>query len=311
MVVFAVLAVVATIDRTLGLVATLLICAVAIWTFFIPKPKLKLTSKTSSICLLLFAGIPGLAVSLAPVPEKTDWQVLKANDPEEYLAKLEELNFGKFADELETMRPQEFARREAEIEAWRARQAELKMKAAEQSKIERQAAKAKQQRLTLKRQQEQQRLKKQQLAEAELENQKEQARKAKLAAKVHQMTQQVVAKFETSYGFTPQPYLPNQPMCREDNYCAINAEDFHIQIYGAGIVTIDTTFSKPQGVYRETCSAVFSAISGIDLDFSAQQMESAFLRASQTGPVKFELQGVEGKVSQDSNGLLECRFFKF
>ncbi|MCV6602715.1 MAG: hypothetical protein OIF54_14345, partial [Cohaesibacter sp.] len=141
---------------------------------------------------------------------------------------------------------------------------------------------------------------------------KEDARVAKLAAKLQRMTDSIISAFHQYYNFEAQPLTPGKPFCREGFLdCHIVAETFNIRIYGAGIVDVPTTTQSSHAHYREICAAVFSAISGSSLDFSAEAINGAYLKASQAGSFKHDLAGTQITIRPDSNGVMGCRFFKY
>ncbi|MCV6575542.1 MAG: hypothetical protein OIF58_07385 [Cohaesibacter sp.] len=151
------------------------------------------------------------------------------------------------------------------------------------------------------------------VAEAEAAKQaKEDARIAKMAAKLQRMTDSIISAFRQYYNFEAQPLIPGKPFCREGFLdCHIVAETFNIRIYGAGIVDVPTTTQSSHAHYREICAAVFSAISGSSLDFSAEAINGAYLKASQAGSFKHDLADTQITIRPDSNGLMGCRFFKY
>lgn len=137
------------------------------------------------------------------------------------------------------------------------------------------------------------------------------AETAKRAAKTQRMTDSIVATIRRHYKYEAQPSLPNKPFCREDGYCTLVVGDFRMQVWGKGIVDIETTTQSPHSRYREMCSAVFSAISGSNLDFAAEVIEGAFANAGQNGSFKHNISGTEIAIRRDGIGVLACSFFKY
>jgi hypothetical protein len=142
---------------------------------------------------------------------------------------------------------------------------------------------------------------------------KQDAHNAKLAGKTQRMTDSIISALRRYYNFEAQPLIPGKPFCRKGGIpsCNLVAETFDIRVYGAGIVEIPTTTQSSHANYREMCAAVFSAISGSNLDFAAEAIEGAFLKASQTGSFKHDVANTQITISQGSSGVLECRFFKY
>lgn len=269
-----------------GIALAALILAVCVIALFKPLPQMGLSSRAIIFTILFLVALPGLALTSVSLKDQTDWAGLKASDPDAYLAKLEDHDYKKYLAELKVMKPETF-------EALRQEAVAVRKQAAEEAK-----------------QKEAQRLAQVQ-AETKEQESKEDTRKAKLVAKTKRMTDSIAAAMRQHYKIEPQPLLPNTPFCREDGYCTLVAGNFDIRVYGAGIAEIPTTTQSTHANYREICAAVFSAISGSNLDFSAEAVNGAFLKASQVGSFKYELAGTQISIRPDSNGVMGCRFFKY
>ena len=131
------------------------------------------------------------------------------------------------------------------------------------------------------------------------------------AAKTIGMAEAVFSVMRRHYNMAPVATLGNDQPCREDGYCDFRMGSFRVQVSGAGLATIETTSQAQHSSYREACSAVFSALSGADLDFSAGLIEQAFLAASQQGSVKTDVQGVQISIRPSADKIYGCRFFKY
>lgn len=131
------------------------------------------------------------------------------------------------------------------------------------------------------------------------------------AAKTIAMAEAVFAAMRRHYNMEPVATLGNAQPCREDGYCDFLLGSFRVQIYGAGLATVEATAQAQHSTYREACSAVFSAISGADLDFSADLVEQAFRTASQQGSAKAHVQGVQISIQPSTDNIYRCQFFKY
>lgn len=143
----------------------------------------------------------------------------------------------------------------------------------------------------------------------------EQAKAAQIkqakAAKTTAMAEAVFAAMRRHYNMEPVATLGNTQPCRKDGYCDFRLGSFRVQIYGAGLATVEATAQAQHSTYREACSAVFSAISGADLDFSADLVEQAFRTASQQGSAKADVQGVQISIQPSTDNIYRCQFFKY
>lgn len=138
---------------------------------------------------------------------------------------------------------------------------------------------------------------------------KENALKAKKAAHTNRLSERIIATIRQHYNIEPQSLMPNGSICREDGYCELHVGAFRIQVLGLGIAKIDTTTQASHSNYREMCAAVFSGISKSDLDFAAEAINGAFIRATVAGSFKHTINNVEIKISPDLNGIMGCQFF--
>ena len=148
-------------------------------------------------------------------------------------------------------------------------------------------------------------------AEREAEEQAAAEAQQAKAAKTIAMAEAVFAVMRRHYNMEPVATLGNAQPCREDGSCDFRLGSFRVQIYGAGLATVETTAQARHSTYREACSAVFSALSGANLDFAADLIEQAFQTASQQGSVKTDVQGVQITIQPSTDNIYGCRFFKY
>ena len=143
-------------------------------------------------------------------------------------------------------------------------------------------------------------------------NAAEKERKARMAAKTVGLANDIATLFKEQYDETPDTIYKNQQLCRADGYCDFNLKGFRVTTWGIGLVDVETTSRRAHSEYREICSAVFSAISGAALDFSAEFVEAAFVKASRQGPMRGDMQGVQIKIGPGLSGdILGCQFLKY
>ncbi len=136
-------------------------------------------------------------------------------------------------------------------------------------------------------------------------------RKARLASKTKRMAESIAATLREHYKIEPEPLIPDMALCRDDGYCDFMAGDFQLQVYGAGIAEVLTSTQFPHRDYRKMCVAVFSAISGSNIDLSAELIEGAFVKASQSGPIQSKVANTQIEIEPSWDGLLACSFFKY
>lgn len=136
-------------------------------------------------------------------------------------------------------------------------------------------------------------------------------RQSRKATKTTMMANSVIEVMRARYQMEPVTNNANGQPCREDGYCDFRMGTFRVEIYGAGIATVETTNQVSHSTYREVCSAVFSAISGSDLDYSAELIEQAFRQASEQGRVKADMHGVQIDIKPDLSNIYACGFFKY
>ncbi|WP_416369497.1 hypothetical protein [Tritonibacter mobilis] len=131
------------------------------------------------------------------------------------------------------------------------------------------------------------------------------------ASRTIAMAEAVFTVMRRHYNMEPVAISGADQPCREDGYCDFLLGSFRVQIYGAGLATVEATAQAQHSTYREACSAVFSAISGADLDFSADLVEQAFRTASQQGSAKADVQGVQISIQPSTDNIYRCQFFKY
>lgn len=101
----------------------------------------------------------------------------------------------------------------------------------------------------------------------------------------------------------------NKDLCVNDNFCEIYADTVQIQAVKAMIDPLSSIKVTPK-YYQQVCSAVLIAISGANKELAEQTITQYFNYASKNGDVRTEVLGIEMKVIANSNGLLECGFYK-
>ena len=140
---------------------------------------------------------------------------------------------------------------------------------------------------------------------------KENARKARLAKKTQHMTDGIVARARSHLSVEPEPLIPSQPLCRQNGYCDFSIGLFRVQVYGAGLATVETTNQASRTDYLEMCAVVFSGISGADMQYAVETVGIAYGAALTAGRFERDFSGVEVKVSPSLGDDLQCRFFKY
>lgn len=136
-------------------------------------------------------------------------------------------------------------------------------------------------------------------------------RRAAMAVKTTSMAEAVFQVMRDQYAMEPIANSFDGQFCREDGYCDFNMGSFRITIYGAGIAEVETTSQARHSTYREVCSAVLSALTGSNLDFSADLIEQAFRAASDQGQVEADFQGVQITIRPSLDNIYGCRFFTY
>lgn len=243
-------------------------------------------------------GVSGYGLEGAPDRDAQSAGYVNAED-QELAAELGYTSAEDWATDRERILEERAQQREAEARA-AAEEYQRRQAQAEQERLEAEAA-------------ERARLEAERLAAETAAQSAEDQRRAKMAAKTQRMTESIISALRQYYNFEAQPLLPNKPFCRKGGIpsCTIVAEMFDIRVKGAGIVEILTTTQSSHANYREMCSAVFSAISGSNLDFAAEAVAGAFLRAAQTGSFEHKVANTQITINQDSSGVLGCSFFKY
>jgi hypothetical protein len=273
-----------------GIALAALILAVCVIALFKPLPQIGLSSRTIIFTILFLVALPGLALTSVSLKDQTDWAGLKASDPDAYLTKLEDHDYKKYLAELKVMKPEAFEALRQEAVAARQQAA----KEAKQQEAQKQAQKQAQVQ-----------------AEATEQQSKEDARKAKMAAKTKRMTDSIAAALRQHYGIEPQPLFPGSPLCWEDGYCDFEANSIRIQVYGAGLAVVETTDQVSRTDYLEMCSVVFAGISGANENFAGETIGMAYGRALNAGSFKQDVSDVQIKITPDLGNQLGCRFFKY
>ena len=129
--------------------------------------------------------------------------------------------------------------------------------------------------------------------------------------KTHIITDQIADFFRQVHAIEAKPALPGEGLCRADGYCSFLVEDFTVNVWGRGIIDVQTTSRAPQSSYREVCSAIVSATTGANIDFVAESMAQIFRQASRFGSAKIEFEGLEIEVRPSLDNIYGCYFFKF
>ena len=137
------------------------------------------------------------------------------------------------------------------------------------------------------------------------------AHKTKLTAKTTRMTDSIVTMIHQYYKAQPKSSIANQHFCRDDGYCDFKAEQLRIQVFGAGIATIETTSQASRADYVEMCAVLFAAISGTNVKSAGETVGEAYGRAMGAGSFKQDINGVQIQISPDLSGTMECTFFKY
>jgi len=246
-------------------------------------------------CCVAF-GVSGYVLDGAPDRDAQSAGYVNAED-KELAAELGYTSAEDWAADRDRILEERAQQREAEARA-AAEEYQRRQAQAEQERLEAEAA-------------ERARLEAERLAAETAAQSAEDQRRAEMAAKTNAMTDAVFDVMRTQYNMEPTANSFDGQFCRDDGYCDFNIGTFRVQIYGAGIAEVETTSQAPHSTYREVCSAVLSALSGANLDFSAELVEQAFRTASEQGQVRTDFQGVQITIRPSSSSIHGCRFFKY